>query len=600
MKNSNTGKHHLFQKFASLFLSSAILASTLSLTAFASDPAVIIKPTVPPSSSEETTIKIFHTNDVHSRYDAAIAEDGTLESFGYARLKTLIQQNKNPGEQVLLLDAGDVYHGQPFATLNRGDSIAQLMRAVGYDAVTPGNHDFNYGFTRTPELARRSYVDLLAANVKRANDQSPSGFKDYKIYEYGDVKVGVFGLCTPETRYKTNPDNVRTLRFLDPSETAESMVEQLRENEKVDVVVCLAHLGNDIDSKGNRSIDVAANVDGIDLIIDGHSHSEADTYTPVNDTVITSAGQYLENVGMATITVDANKNVEVETQNIKASDYNADKLAPNAGVQAVIETIKEEQEPILNEIVTSTPILLNGERADCRTSETNLARLITSSMINETGADVALTNGGGIRASIEQGPISVGDIQTVLPFGNYIVTVSLTGEQLKQAIENGLPGVDGEGLEVIGKKIQVAGIQVTYDPAKPAGSRIVSITKDGKEIEDNATFVVATNDFMQTGGDEYTSLHQPIQNEFSALDEALIRYLEKIGTAGIKTIDEEPARVQVKKSSSSENVTATVVATPVDSIPATPLTPADEVATTTESSVPLTALVPSTPAVPKV
>lgn len=523
------------KRMLALLTSAAMMLSMGSMGVFAAET----------QTADGTTIKIFHTNDVHSRYQGTVAEDGTLETFGYDRLKTLIRKQTTTEDNVLLFDAGDVFHGQPFATINEGASIAKLMRTVGYDAMVAGNHDFNYGASRTPILAKTAYVDLLGANVKRSNGKSPSGFKDYVVYEEDGVKIGVFGLSTPETKYKTNPKNVQVISFKDPSETAEKMVDTLRNDEKVDVVVCLSHLGIDQSSKGVRSTDVAENVDGIDIIIDGHSHSTPDSYEVVNDTVITSAGEYMKYVGMVTINVDSDKNVSVEADAFKASDFKDTELPASPSVTSVIETINNEQAPILNKVVATTPDLLNGERENVRTGETNLARLISSAMLNETNADIALTNGGGIRSSIPAGDITVASIQNVLPFGNYIVTVELTGAQLKQAIENGLPGKEGAGLEVIGKKIQVAGLDVTYDPNKPVGNRIVSITHKGEAVDNSKTYIVATNDFMQTGGDEYTSLHQPIQNEFAALDEALIRYIEKIGTNGIKEVTKEADRVHV-------------------------------------------------------
>lgn len=524
---------HATKKMLSLAAAALLVVGT-SVPAFAADAA-----------SGDTVIKIFHTNDVHSRYESATNEDGTLSQFGYARLKTLMAQNTAAGEHVLLLDAGDTFHGQPFATLNEGDSIAQVMRAVGYDAMTPGNHDFNYGANRLTELGRHADVPVLAANVKRANGESPAYMQDYMVFDEGGVKVGVFGLATPETKFKTNPKNVQFLKFEDPTETAQQMVDTLRGQEDVDVVVCLSHLGEDESSAGLRSTDVAEAVNGIDLIIDGHSHTPGEDYEVVNDTVINSAGQYMEEVGMVTITVDEAGEVEVTADQLKASDYTEASLPAAPSVQKVIDEVKASQETTLNQVVASTPVKLMGEREYVRTSETNLAHLITAAMLNETGADVALTNGGGIRASIEAGDITVGDVQNVLPFGNYIVTVKLTGAQLKEAVENGLPGRTGGSLEPIGKMAQVAGLEVTYNPDAPEGSRIVTITHNGEAIDDSATYLVATNDFMQSGGDGYTSLTQPIENEFSALDEAVIHYIQQIGSSGVKALSEETPNLQI-------------------------------------------------------
>ncbi|WP_167956905.1 bifunctional metallophosphatase/5'-nucleotidase [Anaerosporobacter faecicola] len=529
----------LSKKLLALLLSVMMVVTLLPGTAFAEETK---------TENKDTVVKIFHTNDVHSRYNEATNSDGTLSRFGYAKFKTLVNNNRENADRVFVFDAGDTFHGQSFATLEQGKSIAKVLKAVGYNAMVAGNHDFNYGSATTTKLAKDAGVKLLGANVlNKKTGKIASGYKEYITYKVNDVKIGVFGLSTPETAYKTNPKNVSAIKFADPVKTAKSVVEKLRNKEDVDVVICLAHLGIDEASGANESYNVAAKVDGINLIIDGHSHSQLGDYHKVNNTLITSTGEYLETAGMVTITIDQYKNVDVQASSFKASDYNASMITNNEYVQSVIDSITAAQEPILNQVVASTPIELEGRREYVRTQETNLSRLITSAMLNETGADVAITNGGGIRASIDKGDITKGEAITVLPFGNYIVTVKVTGKELKEAIEHGLPEmVDGK-IQSLACIAQVAGIEVTYNPEAPKGSRIVTITKNGKAIKDTDSFVVATNDFMATGGDDYTMLAQPVVNEFSALDEALINYISKIGSDGIKKIDEESPRVSIAK-----------------------------------------------------
>ncbi|HEX3077356.1 MAG TPA: metallophosphatase, partial [Lachnospiraceae bacterium] len=242
--------------------------------------------------SKDTVIKIFHTNDVHSRYSEATNTDGTLSRFGYAKFKTLVDQNKAGADKVLLFDAGDTFHGQSFATLEQGKSIAEVMKAVGYNAMVAGNHDFNYGSSVTTKLAKAAGVKLLGANVlDKKTGKIADGYQEYITYKVNDVKVGVFGLSTPETAFKTNPNNVKNITFADPSKTAKSVVSKLQNKEDVDVIICLAHLGVDEVSGVNTSYEVAKNVDGIDLIIDGHSHTLGSDYHKVNNTVITSTGE---------------------------------------------------------------------------------------------------------------------------------------------------------------------------------------------------------------------------------------------------------------------------------------------------------------------
>lgn len=527
----------LSKKLLVLLLSAVMVFTLLPSAVFANETE---------SKTKDTVIKIFHTNDVHSRYNEATNSDGTLSRFGYAKFKTLINMNRASADKVLVFDAGDTFHGQSFATLEEGQSIAKVLKTVGYNAMVAGNHDFNYGSSKTTKLAKTAGVKLLGANVlNKKTGKIASGYQEYITYTVNDVKIGVFGLSTPETAYKTNPKNVSTLTFADPVKTAKSVVDKLKNTEDVDVVICLAHLGIDEASENNVSYEVAAKVDGINLIVDGHSHSKLSDYHKVNNTVITSTGEYLQEAGMVTITVDQYKNVNVVPTTLKAKDYQASMIVNDSNVQSVIDEITAAQKPILNEVVASTPIALEGNREYVRKVETNLSRVITSAMLDETGADVAITNGGGIRASIDAGDITKGEAITVLPFGNYIVTVKVTGKELRETIEHGLPEmIDGE-IQSLACIAQVAGIEVTYNPQAKAGSRIVSITKNGKAIKDNATFIVATNDFMAIGGDGYTMLDKPVVNEFSALDEVLINYISKIGAEGIKKIDTESPRVSI-------------------------------------------------------
>lgn len=514
------------KRWLSALLGACLISAAVSVAAFAED-------------GEGTTIKVFHTNDVHSRYDVSVEEDGSLSQFGYARLKSVIDENSIGADGRLIFDAGDVFHGQPFATLDRGISIAKLMRAVGYDAMVAGNHDFNYGAVRTPMLAQVAKLDLLGSNVVNKDGTPAKGFEPYKIYRVDDVKIGVFGLSTPETAYKTNPKNVEGIKFSDPVATAKKMVRLLREEKGADVVICLSHLGIDEASGKDTADYLASKVNGIDLIIDGHSHSAPDSYQNINNTVITSAGQYMEYIGMTTITVDSDKKVTIETAPLKASDYKADGLTADPAVQRTIDNIQASQKGKLGKVVAHTDEVLNGARGQVRTTETNLSRIITTAMLAETDADIALTNGGGIRASIDAGPITVGEVQTVLPFGNYIVTVNLSGKEVRQAVEHGLPGLVNGKLEEIGNNVQFAGLNVLYDPAKPKGSRVLSITHNGKPIQDTGSYLVATNDFMAAGGDGYTMLKKKIVNEFAALDEAVISYLNESSKEAIAEVQAE-------------------------------------------------------------
>ena len=462
-------------------------------------------------------ITILHTNDSHGRVkaDSSIIGIDTI-----AAIKDSIQNS-------LLVDAGDTLHGLPFATLNRGADIVRLMKLAGYDLMTPGNHDFNYGYERLLELA-----DLAADGENGFNIISANVLKDGEpillandIKEVNGVKIGFFGLTTEETTYKTNPNNVIGLEFSDPIAVAREQVDSLK-SQGADIIIALAHVGTD-ESSEVQSTMIAEQVKGIDVIIDGHSHSKYENgYEAGNGTLIVSTGEYEANLGKLVLAIDN------DTKEIKAkvatliSKSDALNYTPDSEVSEAIKAIDEEQGEELSVVVGNNLVELNGERENVRREETNLANLITDAMLYETGADIAITNGGGIRASIDVDEITRGEIITVLPFGNFIVTKYLTGAQIKEVLEHGVRAYP----ETLGGFTQVGGLNFVFDDTKPAGERVIKITVNGKNIDMNKKYLVATNDFLAAGGDDYPCFGDvKTENEFIALDEALASYIGYLG-----------------------------------------------------------------------
>ncbi len=455
----------------------------------------------------QTQITIVHVNDVHSRVESGI---------GYAKLGAFVEQQRADNPNTLVLDAGDTLHGQTIATLVRGESIVRMLNAIGVDGLTAGNHDFNFGTERLLELAEMAEFPILGANVERDGEMI---LEDHFIQEVGGVKVGIFGLATPETAYKTHPNNVQGITFVDPVVVAQEQVDELRD--QVDIVIALAHLGTDASST-DTSAKVAEHVDGIDLIVDGHSHEEISTY--IGDTLIVQTGEYLNHVGLVQLTVEDGELTDAAAELVAAEEL--DSLEPDAEVQAVIDAIKSEQDVVLNEVVGTTSVDLDGERETVRASESNLGNLIADAMLAVTGADVALTNGGGIRASIGEGEVTKGDVITVLPFGNYVVTLEVTGAELVQALQHGA----GDYPEPKGAFPQVGGISYAIDASKPKGEHVHSVMVNGNPVQLDQTYVLATNDFLAAGGDEYTMFSDnAVTGHYQALDEALIEYMQTIG-----------------------------------------------------------------------
>ncbi len=473
-----------------------------SMTAFADETA----------AAPAKTIAIIHTNDVHSR----VLEDSS--GIGYAKVAALASDIlSQSGTEPILVDAGDALHGQTIATLERGESIIKIMNTVGYDVMTPGNHDFNYGQDRLLELVGKAEFKIISANITKPDGAAL--LEGYTIIERNGAKIAFFGLSTPETSYKTNPKNVAGLTFADPVKAAENMVSVLRD--KADVIVAVSHLGLDEASEITSRL-VAEKVEGIDLIIDGHSHTVLNEPLKVNDTLIVQTGEYLKNVGTVQIELDENNKVTGIKAGLVTKEQSAGITAREDVVKA-IDDYTEAQKSILSEVILKNEIEFDGERANVRTGPTNLSCLITSAMVDATGADLAITNGGGIRASIKAGEVTRGDIITVLPFGNYIVTKKMKGSDIKAALEHGLSQYPNAN----GAFPQVAHVEYLFDEKKPAGERVTHVWIKGVKLDPEKEYVVATNDFMAVGGDGYPFADLPLLNEYQALDEALIEFVTK-------------------------------------------------------------------------
>jgi len=468
-----------------------------------------------------TNITIVHINDTHAK-----VFEGKYDGMGIAKVAAKVEALKAENPNTLLLDAGDTFHGTTFATLDKGASIIKVMNAMKYDVMTTGNHDFNYGQDRLLELAEMADFPILADNVVK--EDGSKLLESYVIKEVDGVKIGIFGIASPETVYKTHPDNVKGLTFVDPVESSKAVVAEL--NDKVDVIIALAHVGVDEETLV-KSTDIAKALPEIDVIIDGHSHTEFENGMPVNGVLIASSGEYTKNIGIINLTVLDGK-VTAKTAELFTKAEAAD-LEPSSEISALMDDIKVEQEKITSVVLSNTKAVLDGERGQVRAGETNLGNLIADAMIHESGAEVAITNGGGIRASIPVGDITKGDIITVLPFSNYIVTKEVTGADIKAAIENGVDSYPATK----GAFPHISGFAYTFDANLPAGQRVTSITKNGMALDMNKTYILATNNFMAAGGDNYTMFADyPIKGEFAALDEALIDYMNVVDTSNLPAL----------------------------------------------------------------
>lgn len=465
-------------------------------------------------------IIILHTNDIHAKY-----AEGKYDGMGFAKMKTKIDQIRDEHENVLLLDAGDILHGMPLATLTKGEAMVKLMNSMGYDVMAPGNHDFNYGYERLLELKEMADFDIVAANIARKDGKKD--FDSYVIKEVDGVKVGIFGLTTSETKYKSAPQNTENVDFIDSVKAAKEAVAELQKK-NVDIIIGLTHLGVSEDST-DTSIRVAEEVEGIDVLVDGHSHTKLEEGMMVNDTLIVQTQDHTKNLGMVTLKLKNKKLVERSASLFTKEE--AEDLEEDKFIKAYIKGLLAANKGELERVIGNTTNVLDGARENVRTGETNLGNLLTDAMMEIGEADVALANGGGIRDSMEEGEITVNDVIQSFPFENYLVVIEVTGQDIIDALEHGADAYPEEK----GAFPHVAGMSYEIDPSMELGSRIVNVMVGEEAIELDKTYKLATNNFLRDGGDDYTMLAgKELVVEKAALNELLIDYIEELGTVDYK------------------------------------------------------------------
>jgi 2',3'-cyclic-nucleotide 2'-phosphodiesterase (5'-nucleotidase family) len=464
------------------------------------------------TGNETVSVTIVYTNDIHGR-----VEEEEPVAMGYAHIAAKVKEIKNVNKNVLLVDAGDTFQGSSAACLSQGESIVKIMNSMDYDAMVAGNHDFGYGWQRLGELSEMADFPVLAANVCRPDGGELLELSTIK--ELGGVRIGIFGLTTPETLRKTHPRNVEGLVFDDPVQSAKKMVEILRD--KCDLLIALVHLPL-IDTE-DCCARLAEEVEGIDLIVSGHSHVPLENGMIVNDTYIVQSGEYGGNLGVVNIVFRNGVPEEIKAS-LYAPSWTEEGLKTDEEVGSLIAEIAKENEKNLSKVIGRTGTLLNGEREQVRTGATNLGSLVAEAMLEATGADAAIMNGGGIRTSIEAGEITMRDILNVLPFNNYVILTEAKGYDIVQALEHGVSIYP----EPSGRYPQVAGIDFRFAPAEEPGSRLIGVKIAGQELEPEKMYRIALNDFTAAGGDGYTMLEKGrVLGEFGLLSDIVAEFIQE-------------------------------------------------------------------------
>lgn len=489
------------RKFLSVLLAMAMVLS-LTVTSFAADTAADAK-----AEMAGKTV-ILHTNDVH----------GAVE--GYAYIAQLKADYEAKGAEVILVDAGDYSQGTTYVSSTKGADAVTMMNAAGYDVVTLGNHEFDYGYAQLKENMSKAKFKVVCADVFN-EDGTPIFDANYTYTTKSGVKVGFFGMETPETQTKANPTKIKGLTFATNDAFTKAAADQVEALKDADVVICLAHLGVDGESKPYRSTDLYAAVKGIDFIVDGHSHTvmtKGEKGEPIQST-----GTAFANIGVIVID-DATKKIESNSL-FEIKEDTAKDATVAAAAQKIIDRIDKEY----GAVFAKSEVVLNGAKAPNgnRDSETNNGDLITDAMVWKILQDkesltvdadhvVAVTNGGGIRKAINPGDVTKKNINEVLPFGNTVVTIYITGAELLEALEastyctpdaiGGFPQVSGINYTISTAVAYDANAE-TYPASTYYGpksiNRVTINSINGKEFKADDTYAVITNDFCGGGGDTY-------------------------------------------------------------------------------------------------
>ncbi|MBO9410198.1 MULTISPECIES: bifunctional UDP-sugar hydrolase/5'-nucleotidase [unclassified Ruegeria] len=475
----------------------------------------------------EYKLTILHTNDIHSRIESINKYDSTCDAEdeaegkcfgGMARLKTAIDGRRNAldGQNVLVLDAGDPFQGSLFYTTYKGAAEAEFMEAIGYDAMAVGNHEFDDG----PE-GLAAFVDAVSFPVISGNlDLSSSAdLKDrvqgHLVLDVGGQKVGIVSALATDTVDTSSPG--KDVLFQDEIDSLTADVEALQA-EGVDIVIALNHVGL------AKDIEIAEQVPGLDLVIGGHSHTllsntqegAAGSYPlMVGDVPVVQAYAYSKYLGEVTLTFDDDGNLvsaEGEPILLDAS------VTPDPDIAARVAEMGAPIEEMKKRVVASSAASIEGNRDVCRVQECEMGNLVADAMlarVADQGAQIAIANSGGLRASIDEGEVTMGEVLTVLPFQNTLSTFEISGQGVIDALENGVSQVE----EVKGRFPQVAGMTFTWDPSvAPNEGRIteVMVAKDGGyvPIDPEATYLVVTNNYVRNGGDGYKMFEGDDKNAY--------------------------------------------------------------------------------------
>lgn len=436
---------------------------------------------------------ILHTNDMHGNLnpfkEKKLSKDGEVAGMAYMAAVVAKLKKENAGH-VLLLDAGDIAQGTPVSNYYKGEPMIEVMNYMGYDAATIGNHEFDWRQPALQNMIKKAKFPFVCANIvyKDKPEKIAFGLKPYIIKKVGDMKVGILGLTTTETPTVTKAENVNGLLFLDPAETAKKYI-PLMKKDGADFIIALTHQGIDEDKK------LAAAVPEINLIVGGHSHSQVNDPAKVGNTLVVQARKYGLYLGKMDLRYCMHgKQYKSYTEKDELIPTLHDGVTPDEKVVKMIARYEEKIAPMMKKVVgkTELDLLKKSDVKGC--GDWSMGNLITDAMRAKAESDIALYNPGGVRSEIYKGDIKAEDVFTVLPFDNWLVTVTMKGKDVMGLLEHGAASFGSA---------QVSGMTFTVDYSKPKGSRIVDAKVNGVALDPEKDYTLTTIDFLFTGGDGF-------------------------------------------------------------------------------------------------
>ncbi|NIZ40218.1 bifunctional UDP-sugar hydrolase/5'-nucleotidase [Entomospira entomophila] len=472
------------------------------------------------------TIELISTSDLRGH-----ALTPSEDHIGYTQITNYVEFLEENDSPVLLVDAGNYLQGSAVTNLNKGARVIEAMNIAGYDVAGIGHHEFDFGSAQLLALNKKASFDLVSANTRR-NKGKDFPFISYHSTTIKDVRVAVVGITTPETAWKTAASNIIGWEFWDPIESLEPLIKQIKPNH--DVIILLAHLD---DEEKVTTTDIAKSIPEINVIIGGSEEVFQPRGRTVGKTFIINSGNDAQSLAHTSIHIENGviTRINGKVLHMTAEELHADyTLRPRAQkVHDLLQRIALETNDMLNQVILTIGHDLDGSRNAVRRGETNLGRLIADAFRVESGAQLAIMNGGGIRSSIPSGDVTFGNILDVLPFEDTLFSVKITGSNLKEALEHSLQLYPEEN----GAFLHISGFTYTFNPNAAVGERVKEIYINDQPINLDAEYSLALLGFLASGGDGFDMLKLPILGEYSNDADILIQYIKEHGKQMLADIE---------------------------------------------------------------